>query len=69
MSSRHVRLRIIVAVWHKKLTREANTEQLLIRRIESKIKEFDTNFVESLSEGVKAKVKSIGDNGVHALFK
>ena len=48
---------------------EANTEQQLIRRIESKMKEFDTNFVESLLEGVKAKVRYIGDNGVYALFK
>ena len=46
---------------------EAKTEQLLIRRIESKMKEFDTNFV-SLFEGVKAKVRSKGDNGVYALF-
>ena len=30
---------------------ETNTEQQLIRRIESKMKEFDTNFVESLLEG------------------
>ena len=48
---------------------EAKTEQQLIRRIESKMKEFDKNFVESLLEGVKAKVRSIGDNGVYALFK
>jgi hypothetical protein len=27
------------------------------------MKEFDENFVENLLEGVKAKVKSIGDNG------
>ena len=45
---------------------EANTEQLLIRRIGSKMKEFDTNFVESLLERVKAKFTSIGDNGVYA---
>ena len=31
-------------------------EQQLIRRIESKMKEFDTNFVESLLEGVKTLV-------------
>ena len=31
-----------------------NTEQLSIRRIESKMKEFDTSFVESLLEGVKS---------------
>ena len=29
---------------------EANTERLLNRRIESKMEEFDTNFVESLLE-------------------
>ena len=38
---------------------ETNTEQQLIRRIESKMKEFDTNFVESLLEGVKAYLKLI----------
>ena len=47
---------------------EAKTEQQLIRRIKSKMKEFDKNFVESLLEGVKAKVKSIGDNGVYFLL-
>ena len=34
---------------------EDKTEQQLIRRIECKMKEFDTSFVESLLEGVKAK--------------
>ena len=33
------------------------------------MKEFDTHFLESLLEGVKAKVRSIGYNGVYALFK
>ena len=33
------------------------------------IKEFDKNFVESLLEGVKAKIKSIDDNGVYFSFK
>ena len=47
---------------------EAKTEEQLIHRIESKMKEFE-KFVESLLEGIKAKVKSIGDNGVFALFK
>ena len=37
--------------------------------IESKIKVFDTTFVESLLEGVKAKVKSIGELDAYALFK
>ena len=48
---------------------KANTEQQLIRRIESKMEEFDTNFMKSLLEGVMAKVSSIGDNGPYALFK
>ena len=34
---------------------EAKTEQLLIRRIECKMKEFDTYFVESLLEGSRQK--------------
>jgi hypothetical protein len=45
------------------------TDKQLIRRIKSKMKEFDKNFVKNLLEGVKAKVKSIGDNGVYFLFK
>ena len=65
---RHLRLSF-GSVWHNKFTREAKTEQQLIRSIQSKMKEFDTHFVESLLEVVKAKVKSIGDNGAYALFK
>ena len=48
---------------------EAHTKQQFIRRIESKMKEFHTFFVESLLEGVNEKVKSKGDNGVYVLFK
>jgi hypothetical protein len=33
------------------------------------MKEFDKFFMESLLEGVKAKVKLIGENGVYFLFK
>jgi hypothetical protein len=33
------------------------------------MKEFDENFVESLLEGVKAKVKWIGEMGVYFLSK
>jgi hypothetical protein len=47
---------------------EAETEQQLIRRIKSKMKEFGSFFVESRLEGVKARVISIGENGVF-LFK
>ena len=61
MSPRHVRLGIFGSVWPQKVNEggwEANTEQLLIRRIESKMKEFDTNFVERLLEGAKTNVRS-----------
>ena len=34
---------------------DTKTEQLLIRRIECKMKEFDTNVVESLLEGSRQK--------------
>ena len=40
----------------------------LIRRIQSKMKEFDEKIVESLLEEVMAKIKSIGANGVLFLF-
>ena len=62
-------MRIFGNASHEKFTREAKTEQQLLRRIECMMKEYDTNFVESLLERVKAKVRSIDDNGVYALFK
>ncbi len=40
-------------------------EQRLICCTESKMKEFDENFVESLLEGVKEKVKWTYENGVY----
>ena len=49
--------------------REAKTEQQIIYCTESSLKEFDEHFVESLLEGVKAKVKWIGENGVYFLSK
>lgn len=48
---------------------EAQTEQQMINRIKCKIKEFDVKSVESLMRGIKAKVKSIGVNGVYFPFK
>ena len=65
-------MRIFGAVWHKKSTREAGKlkrSSSYFVAFESKMKEFDTHFVKSLLEGVKAKVRFIGDNGVYALFK
>ena len=47
---------------------EAKTERKIIYRTESSIKEFDEHFVESLLEGVKAKVKWIDENGVYLLI-
>ena len=46
---------------------EAKTEQQLIYCTESKMKEFDEHFVESLFEGAKAKVKWIDEKGVYFL--
>ena len=48
---------------------EAKTEPQLIYCTESKMKEFDKHFVESLLEGVKAKVKWIGEIGIYFLSK
>ena len=54
---RHVRLIFLWIFLAQKTYKGAwgaKTEQQLIRRIESKMKEFDTKFVESLLEGVKS---------------
>ena len=48
---------------------EAKTEQQLIRRIDSKINEFMLKDVEKLMRGVKAKVKSISEDGVFSYLK
>jgi transposase len=47
----------------------AKTDQDLIRRINLKLKEIDQKFVENLMKGVKAKVKSIAENGVYSTYK
>ena len=39
---------------------EATTVEKLIRGIKSKKKDFDTNYLETLMAGVKAKVRSLG---------
>ena len=41
---------------------EAKTDDQLISRVKSNVKEFDSNYAESLMKEVKAKVKSIGQN-------
>jgi hypothetical protein len=51
-------------------TLEPKPEQQLVYYTESKMKdELDEHFVESLLEGVKEKVKWIGQNGVYFLSK
>jgi len=48
---------------------KATTVEELIRVIKSKKKDFDTNYLETLISGVKAKVRSLGDNVVYPLFE
>ncbi len=48
---------------------EAKTEQQLIRRIESKLKEIDLKFLQTLMGGVKTKLRSIADEGVFSYKK
>lgn len=47
---------------------EATTEEQLIRRIAAKLNEFTNADVKKLMGGLKAKLKKIGDHGVHSLF-
>ena len=48
---------------------EATTQQELISRIQSQLKKFDSNFLQSLMEGVKTKLRAIADRGVLASYK
>ena len=48
---------------------EAKTEYQLINRITIKLKKIDINFVETLMDRVKQKVKLIGQDGVFSLYK
>lgn len=47
----------------------AKTERQLTLRIKSKLKEFDTTYVESIMMGIKKKVKDIADKGVYYEFE
>ena len=72
MSHKHVQLKVFGGDLAQKVYEggwEATTEEELIRRIKFKIKDFNTNYLETLMTGVKAKVRSIGENGVYSLFK
>jgi hypothetical protein len=57
MGTRQAQMNLFEVFRHKKLTKEgwkAKTDQRLIYCTESKMKEFQKNFGESLLEGVKA---------------
>jgi hypothetical protein len=45
------------------------TQQELISRIQSQLKKFDSNFLQSLLGGVKTKLRAIADRGVLASYK
>ena len=48
---------------------EATTQQELISRIQSQLKKFDSNFLQSLMGGVKTKLRALVDRGVLASYK
>ena len=48
---------------------EAKTQQELISQIQSQLKKFDSNFLQSLMGGVKIKLRAIADRGVLACYK
>jgi hypothetical protein len=72
MCTRYVQLNLFGGCLVQKVNEdiwEAKSEQQLIYCTESKMKELDKHFVESFLQGVKAKVKWIGENGVYFLSK
>ena len=48
---------------------KAITKQELISRIQSQLKNFDSNFLQSLMGSVKTKLRAIADRGVLASYK
>ena len=48
---------------------KATTQQELISRMQSQLKNFDSNFLQSLMGGVKTKLRAIADRGVLASHK
>ena len=48
---------------------EAKNEEQLRRRIKSKLKDFDQEFLQNLLKGIKTKLRKIADEGVFSLFK
>jgi len=48
---------------------EATTQQELISRIQSQLKNFDSSFLQSLIGGVMTKLRAIADRGVKGSYK
>ncbi len=48
---------------------QAKSHDQLVSRIESKLKEFDLNYLQSLMKGIISKLRNIADSGVFATFK
>ena len=48
---------------------KATTQQELISRMQSQLKNFDSNFLQSLMGGVKTKLRAVADRGVLASHK
>ena len=48
---------------------KATTQQELISRMQSQLKKFDSNFLQSLMGGLKTKLCAIADRGVLASYK
>ena len=48
---------------------QAKSHDQLVSRIESKLKEFDLNYLQSLMKGITSKLRNIADSGVFAIFK
>ena len=60
--SGHLAQKVYMGAW------QTLTEQVLIDR-KLKLKEIDLNFLQSFMKGVKAKLRSIADDGIFSLKK
>ena len=71
MCLKHDQLRTFRNIWLKvyKGGWQASPEQVLIDRIKLKLKEIDLNFLQLLMKGIKAKLRSIADDGVFSFKK
>ncbi len=54
-------------IWHRNFMRKDG--RLKRSRIQTQLKKFDSNFIQSLMGGVKTKLRAIADRGVLASYK